>query len=37
VPRCGTNEEVLRAHRLDVDSLAERVAARLRRLDAAPA
>jgi transketolase len=26
IPRCGTNDEVLRAHRLDAESVAERVA-----------
>jgi transketolase len=29
VPECGTNEEVLRAHRLDAESVAERVGAAL--------
>jgi transketolase len=29
VPACGTNDEVLRAHRLDAQSVAERVAAAL--------
>jgi hypothetical protein len=27
VPACGTNDEVLRAHGLDADSLAARIAA----------
>jgi hypothetical protein len=27
VPRCGTNDEALRAHRLDAESIAERVGA----------
>jgi transketolase len=31
VPRCGANDEVLRAHRLDAESIAARVAAGLGR------